>query len=192
VKPAIVVLTGIAIAIAAAAGASTSLMLVTGLATLGVGMLVGGFLGRTLALLPLGILLALGVAVSTVFPSLPRNFVDTNFVATPNTRITAISTAYRFDAGSLHLDLSKATFAPGAKVVVDGGAGEVVVKLPPDVDVTGVVTAKNGDVVALSQRDDGHNPSVTLNDLGADGRTGPSSVVLDLKLKLGSINVERG
>ena len=192
VKPAIVLLTGIAIAIAAADGAPTTLMLAIGLATLGLGMLVGGFLGRTLGLLPLGILLALGVAASTVFPTVPRHFVDTNVVATPATQITATSTPYTFDAGSVHLDLTKATFAPGAKVVVDGGAGDVIVKLPPNVDVTGIVSAELGDVAVLDQQKDGHNASVSLNDLGADGKAGPSSVVLDLKLKLGSIKVERG
>jgi phage shock protein PspC (stress-responsive transcriptional regulator) len=192
VKPVVVLLTGIAIAIAAAAGTSTPLMLVIGLATLGLGMLVGGFLGRTLALLPLGILLALGVAVSMVFPAVPRDFIDTNFVAAPDTRITATSTPYKFDAGSLHLDLTKATFAPGAKVVVDGGAGEVVIKLPPNLDVAGVATTTTGEAIALGRHDEGHNATVTLNDLGADGRTGPSSVVLDLKLRLGSIKVERG
>ncbi|GAA1657409.1 hypothetical protein GCM10009744_58030 [Kribbella alba] len=192
VKPAIVLLTGIAIAIAAAAGAPTTLMLAIGLATLGLGMLVGGFLGRTLGLLPLGILLALGVAASTLFPTIPRHFVDTTVVATPATQLTATSTPYTFDAGSVHLDLTKATFAPGAKVVVDGGAGDVIVTLPPNVDVTGIVSAELGDVAVLNQQKDGHNASVSLNDLGADGKAGPSSVVLDLKLKLGSIKVERG
>jgi phage shock protein PspC (stress-responsive transcriptional regulator) len=192
VKSIVVVLTGIAIAIASAAGASTPLMLVIGVATLGLGMLLGGFLGRTMALLPLGILLAIGVAVSTVFPNMPRDFADTNFVATPDTHITAISTTYRFDAGSVHLDLTKATFEPGAKVIVNGGVGEIVVKLPPNVDVTGTVSAKTGEVDALGQRKGGHNAELSLKDPGADAKAGPQSVELDLDLKLGEIRVERG
>ena len=82
VKPAVVALTGLAIAIAWLAGSSTPTMLAIGVATLGAGMLIGGFLGRTMALLPLGILLALGVAASTIFPSVPRDFKDVNVVST--------------------------------------------------------------------------------------------------------------
>ena len=192
VKSIVVVLTGIAIAIAWAAGASTAAMFVIGLATLGLGMLFGGFLGRTLALLPLGILLAIGVAVSTVFPNMPRDFADTKFVATPATQITATSTTYRFDAGSVQLDLTNATFAKGAKVVVNGGLGEIVVKLPPDVDVTGTLSTKAGEIDSLGQQKGGHNLDVSLSDPGADGKTGPQSVELDLDMKLGSIKVERG
>jgi len=192
VKPAVVALTGIAIAIAWAAGAGTSLMLVIGLATLGLGMMVGGFLGRTLALLPLGILLALGIAASTIFPNVPRDFADVNFVAPPGTTITATSTAYTFDAGSVHLDLTQATFAPGAKVSVNGGVGEVVVKLPPSVDVKADLTAQAGEVVTFGQQKGGHNADVQLTDLGADNKLGPQSVDVGVHLKLGSITVERG
>ena len=67
---------------------ATSTMLIIGLATLGPGMLLGGFVGRTLALLPLGILLAAGAVASTVFPDVPRNFTDVNYVAPAGETIT--------------------------------------------------------------------------------------------------------
>lgn len=193
VKSIVVALTGIAIAIAWVAGAATQTMLVIGLATLGLGMLLGGFLGRTLALLPLGILLAVGVALSMLFPSMPRDFSDVKFAATPDQPITATNTTYTFDAGAVHLDLTKATFAPGAKVVVGGGLGEIVVKVPQNVDVTGNLSAKLGDLNGLGHWKGG-NDSMTLdlNDLGADGKAGPQSVELDLDVKFGSIKVERG
>ncbi|MEU4197067.1 PspC domain-containing protein [Kribbella sp. NPDC026611] len=192
IKSMVVVLTGIAIGIAALAGAPTTTMLVIGLATLGAGMLLGGFVGRTLGLLPLGILLAAGVVASTVFSSVPRNFADTNYVAPVGQTITSTGTSYSFDAGSVHLDLTKATFAPGAKVEVNGGAGEVIVKLPENVDVNGKLTAKMGDVAWLTEHRGGHNAELVLNDLGPDGKAGPQTVTLDLHLRLGSIKVERG
>lgn len=191
IKSMIVVLTGLAIGIAALAGAPTATMLVIGLATLGGGMLVGGFVGRTLGLLPLGILLAAGVVASTVFPTVPRNVADTNYVAPASQTITSTGTSYRFDAGSVHLDLTKATFGPGAKVEVDGGVGEVVVKLPPNVDIDGKLATRMGEVAWLDQQRSGHNAELTLNDLGADGKAG-DKVTLDLNLRLGSIKVERG
>jgi len=191
VKSAIVLLTGAALAIAWAASAQPALTLVIGLATLGLGMLFGGFLGKTLALFPLGILLAMGIAASMVFPEVPRDFADVKYVAPAQSQVNATNTTYRFDAGSVQLDLSKATFATGAKVVVDGGVGDVVVKLPPNVDVTGNLVADTGQVDAFSKTQGGHSAKMTLTDLGADGKAGPQSVVLDLHLKLGSIKVER-
>lgn len=193
VKPAVVALTGLAIAIAWIAGSSTPTMLAIGVATLGAGMLIGGFIGRTMALLPLGILLAVGVAASTIFPSVPRDFKDVNVVSTPDQPITATSNNYTFDAGSVHVDMTKTTFAPGAHVTITGGVGEVVLKVPANVDVTGTLSAQAGEVIGLGgQREGGHDAKVTLNDLGADGKAGPSKVVIDAQLKLGSITVERG
>ena len=193
IKSIIVVLTGIAIGIAALAHAPTATMLVIGLATLGAGMLLGGFVGRTLALLPLGILLAIGAVVSTVFPNVPRDFADVNYVAPAGSTITATNSAHNFDAGSVTLDLTKATFAPGARVDVNGGAGEVIVKVPQNVDVEGQMSADLGELVGLNnQSKDGSNVQLTLDDLGADAKPGPSTVTLDLHLKLGSITVERG
>jgi hypothetical protein len=191
VKPVVVLLSGAAIAIAWLAGAPTTTMLVIGLATLGMGMLLGGFLGKTVGLLPLGILLALGIAASTVFPHVPRDIASVDFVATPQDSIDAVSTAYRFDAGSVKLDLTKAVFKPGAKVFVDGGAGEVVVKLPPNVDVTGNLAANTGQVDAFGKVKGGHSAKMAVTDLGADGKAGPQTVTLDLHVKLGSIRVER-
>ncbi|MFI7066156.1 PspC domain-containing protein [Kribbella sp. NPDC050124] len=192
VKSIIVVLTGIAIVIAHAAGAPTATMLIIGLVTLGAGMLIGGFLGKTLALLPLGILLAAGAAASTVFPEVPRNVADTNYVAPAGSSITATNTKYVFDAGTVKLDLTKATFAEGAKVEVHGGVGEVVVKVPQNVDIEGQLSAKMGELVWLNENKGGKDVELTLKDLGADGKPGPETVTLDLDMKLGSIKVERG
>lgn len=190
VKPVIVLATVMAMAIAWLASGLTTTTLVIGLATLGLGMLFGGFLGKTLGLLPIGILLAACIAVSTVFPKIPREFADVNFIATTQNSIDATNTTYTFDAGSVKLDLSKATFKPGAKVSVQGGAGEVVVKLPPNVDVTGNLVADTGQVDAFGTTKGGHGVKISVAELGPDGKEGPLSVVLDLHLKLGSIKVE--
>jgi phage shock protein PspC (stress-responsive transcriptional regulator) len=191
VKSIVVVLTGLAIGIVALAHAPTATMLVIGLATLGAGMLLGGFVGRTLGLLPLGILLALGAIASTVFTSVPRNFSDTNYVAPFGQTITATGSTYQFDAGSVQLDLTKAKFAKDAKVEVSGGVGEVIVKVPEDVDLKGQLSTEMGDVTFQNNNHSGHNAKLTLDDLGTDGKAG-DQVTLDLNLKLGSIKVERG
>lgn len=192
VKPIVVLLTGLAIAVAWLAGSSAPMMLAIGLGTLGVGMLLGGFVGRTLALLPLGILLALGVLATSVFPSVPRDISDVRFTASPGHQINATSSTYQFDAGSVRLDLTQATFGPDAQVNVKGRVGEVVVILPPNVDVKGTVSAQLGEVNAFDQQRGGHDAALAVSDLGADGKTGPQSVSLNLNLTLGNIEVERG
>jgi hypothetical protein len=189
-KPAIVLATGMALSAAYLLDAPTTTTLTIGLVTLGLGMLFGGFVGKTLGLLPLGILLAACIAASTVFPSVPRKFADTNFVATAQSTVGPANMTHQFDAGSVHLDLTKATFVDGAKVV-DGGVGDVV-KLPANIDSTGTVVSDTGEVDAFTVKKGGHDAKMILNDLGADGKVGPKSVVLDLHLKLGSIRVERG
>jgi len=191
VKPMVVLLTGLALAIAWLASGQLTTMFVIGLATLGLGMLFGGFLGKTLGLLPLGILLAGGVALSMIFPTVPRDFAEVNFVATAQNTIDATNTTYKFDAGSVKLDLTAAKFAPGAKVTIDGGVGEVVIKLPPNVDVTGSLLASTGQVDAFDKITGGHPAKMSVADLGADGVAGPQSLALDLHLKLGSIKVVR-
>ncbi len=170
-------------------------MLVIGLATLGLGMLFGGFLGRTLALLPLGILLALGIAASTVFPTVPRDFADTNFVATAGqSQINATNTAYHFDAGLGASRPDQGDLREGRQ----GGRRRAASarsssRCRRTSDVTGTVIAQTGDVDAFGQHKGGHNAEVTLTTTsGADGKAGPESVTLDLHLKLGSIKVERG
>jgi predicted membrane protein len=91
------------------------------------------------------------------------------------------------------LDLTKATFAPGARVDVNGGVGEVIVKVPQNVDVQGTMSTEMGEVIGLNNaKQDGHNAQMTVNDLGADAKAGPSTLTVDLHLKLGSITVERG
>jgi phage shock protein PspC (stress-responsive transcriptional regulator) len=192
IKPLVVLAAGSAVGIAVLAGLSTPAMLAIGLATLGIGMLIGGFFGRTIALLPLGILLALGVLVTTVFDRVPHQFRDVNYVAAQGSTIDATSTTYRFDAGSVQLDLRKATFAKDAKVVVNGTAGEIVVTLPPNVHVKGDLSAKAGDLDAFGEQRGGRNVYLAVTDIGAAAKPGLPTVVLDLDVKLGSIRVVRG
>ncbi|MFF1818304.1 PspC domain-containing protein [Kribbella sp. NPDC058245] len=192
VKSIVVLLTGAAIGICALVGVATPTMLIIGVAVLGAGMLLGGFVGRTAGLLPLGLLLAAGAVLSNLFPSVPHNFADVNYVAPAGQVIDATSSTYNFDAGTVHLDLTKATFAPGAKIDVHGRAGDVVVKLPQNVDVDGQLNAELGELDGLTSKQSGHGAQLTLKDLGADQKAGPEQVVLDLDLKLGTIRVERG
>ncbi|MFC0623743.1 PspC domain-containing protein [Kribbella deserti] len=190
VKPLVMSATLLAITIAWIAQASLPLMLAIGLATLGLGMILGGFAGRTLGLLPLGILLALGVAATQVFPTVPK-VREINYVASPQTPITADLPAFAVDAGTIRIDLTKAEFSPGAKVVATSKAGEIVVVLPKDVDVTGLGKAQMGAIQAFGGSKGGYDFDQQFSDLGVDAKAGPASVRLELTVTTGSIVVER-
>jgi len=193
VKAVVMIFTGLAIAVAWLAGAPAPLVLAIGLGALGLGMLLGGFVGRTLWLLPLGLLLALGLFVTSVFDSVPRDFGDIQVTAARTETITADYPTHQLDAGSVRLDLSQAKFAPDAKVAVNVVVGEIVIKLPPNVAVTGAASAKGGEVYTFGQQKSGHDVVVPLSDPGADPKaTAGQSVSLDLDVKYGSIKVERG
>jgi phage shock protein PspC (stress-responsive transcriptional regulator) len=193
VKAVVVILTGLAIAVAWLAGAPAPLALAIGLGALGLGMVLGGFVGRTLGLLPLGLLLALGLFVTSVFDSVPRDFGDIQVTAARTETITAGYPTHQLDAGSVRLDLSQAKFAPDAKVAVNVTVGEIVITLPPSVTVTGAASAKGGEVSTFGQRKSGHDVAVPLSDPGGDPKaTAGQSVMLDLHVKYGSIRVERG
>jgi hypothetical protein len=189
VKPVVTVATAAAIGIALLAGSSVPMALAIGLVTLGTGMVVGAFLGRTRLLLLLALPLAAAVGLTSTFATVP-DFGDVN--VSPTSTITATNAAYEVGVGSMRIDLTAASFAPGAKVSARGEAAEITIVLPPDVDVTGTASAGLGELNVFGERTDGHKPSLDIDDLGQDRKAGPQKVALDVHIKLGSIVVERG
>ncbi len=190
VKPVVTAAAALAILIAWTAGSTASLAFAIGLCTLGAGMVVGAFLGRTRGLVPVGILLALVVAATSVFPTTPE-FGDKTFA--PTGQLTSATANYSVGVGSLEVDLTKATFAPGTTVTATADAAEIIITLPPNVDVTGQATARTvGEIDVLGQRTEGPKAKLTFDDLGADGKAGPQQVTLDVNTRIGSIEVVRG
>jgi phage shock protein PspC (stress-responsive transcriptional regulator)/predicted membrane protein len=189
VKPVVMAAAGLAIGIAFLAGATVPMALAIGLLTLGAGMMVGAYAGRTRGLLFVALPLAIAVAATSTFSEVPE-FGDKRFA--PVGAITATNAVYEVGVGSLEIDLTKATFSPGAKVSAHGDAAEVKLILPPNVDVTGTASAELGELNVFGQRQEGHKTTMTISDLGQDLKASPQSVTLDISLRLGSIVVERG
>jgi phage shock protein PspC (stress-responsive transcriptional regulator) len=190
VKPVVTAAAALATLVAWGAGSAAPLAFAIGLGTLGVGMVIGAFLGRTRGLVPVGLLLAVAVAATSFFPTVPE-FADKSFA--PTGQLTSATANYSVGVGSLKLDLRNATFAPNTTVTASGDAAEIVVTLPPDVDVTGTATARTaGEVIVFGEKAEGHRAQLTINNLGEDGKAGPERVTLDLDLRIGSIRVERG
>ncbi|HEY3001487.1 MAG TPA: LiaF domain-containing protein, partial [Kribbellaceae bacterium] len=188
VKPLVLLAAAAAVLIASSSGSGLPAAFAIGLCTLGIGMVLGGFVGRTRGLLPVGVLMVGAIAATSAFHTFPD-------VADQSLTPTYVTTNddYGIDVGSLKLDLTKARFAPNAVVHVHAKLGEIQVVLPPDVDVEGSVSASRaGSLEVFGQKTDGHRASLPIHDLGADRERSFDAITLYVDVQFGDIKVVRG
>jgi phage shock protein PspC (stress-responsive transcriptional regulator) len=173
------------------------------LAVVGLGLVVGSIApqrprrGLVVAAVPLIILTVLGSLAATQ-PNFrapwsgPDSGIDRGAgdVTEAPMLLTAVAPQYRTGLGDIDLDLTRLAAAPGAppvRTVVESGAGDITVKVPPTADVTVSCDAGLGDVDCLGVTSDvgGHV------DLGPDG---PGGIVLDVTARSGAgdVEVQRG
>ncbi|MEV0088894.1 PspC domain-containing protein [Saccharopolyspora sp. NPDC050642] len=185
-------LAAFAAALATALGAPMSTALAIALAVLGVGMVVGAFLrgGRGLigAAIPVG-----GLAM--LLAALPLGDLSGE-LGDDEIRPTAIQNVqplYKRSAGSVQLDLRDLKIADGQELHTGAnvGLGDILVQLPPDVDVTARCAAELGGVQCLGDSTDGRSAERTVVDQGEDG-PGGGHIVLDLVVGTGDVEVVRG
>lgn len=105
----------------------------TALAIVGVGLVYGAFRGRASGLVPVGILLALGLAVAPAFDALADG-------GTGEREYTPVSEAdvesdYELGAGPLELDLRAVEFTRDRTIDVNVGAGYALILVPENVNV---------------------------------------------------------
>lgn len=192
VKSSVLLLAAASTLISLASGVVLSTALAIGLLTLGIGMVVGAFVGRTRGLLWAALPLSVAVAATATFSTVP-DFGDVT--ASPTGPLTAADTTYEIGVGSMKIDLTKATFARGTStpIRVHADVGEITLIVPPDVDVTGTTRASTaGELNVFGQRADGRDRTITINDLGFDQKAGPAKLTVQADVKVGSIMVERG
>ncbi len=188
-KPVVATAAVLAIVIAWNTGQSAPAAFAIGLGTLGLGMVAGAFVGRTRGLLPLGLVMVVAIALTSVFNSVPE-FGDKQF--TPTGNISATDTDYRIGVGSLKVDLTRVRIDDDATVRVHADLGEIEVVLPADMDVIATASATSaGDVRLLDQSHDGHQVELHVIDFGKDNKLSPHTVTLDVGVKFGEIKVVR-
>lgn len=153
------------------------------LGIVGAGLLVGARWGRSIALVPVGIVLALVLGAVGLVPDGPIG----DLRRTP-TSAAAVDTRYELGAGSLRLDLSGVRDPEdllGRTIVIDGGLGQVRVILPADLDVTVEATISGGEIRVLGQVTSGQGASL---DVVSDERP---ALTLEIDHTFGQIDVER-
>ena len=163
------------------------------LAMVGAGLVVGAWVGRSRGLIVVGLLLALATASAVgaerVGGTLSDDRVDVNLRPTT---VAALPTSVEYGVGNATYDLLAIDFT-GAAVTssLSIGAGEIVVIVPRDVDVTAAANIGVGQADLFGQESGGPGVQRTVTDLGADG---PGGGTLDLTLDagVGHLEVRRG
>ena len=167
--------------------AQTYLAIATGI--IGLGLLVGTFLGRARWLAWLGLpCLALLVVVSTSGVQLEGGAGDR--VYSP-TEASDVEQSYRLGVGSLRLDLTDVDLSEQlVRTELSLGVGNVEVVVPRTADVSIRSRSGIGEVLLFGEQENGTSVSRDLVDhgIGGDGRI---DLVLDLNVNIGQVRVDR-
>jgi len=133
------------------------------LALVGLGTLVGTWLGDARRLLPVGVLLVLVLLASAQLPTLNAGDVS----VTPRSA-AELESDYTLGAGEMHLDLTRmADIAEldGRTVSIDNGMGKIRVIVPDDVDVSVDAHVDLGHLQVFTRDVGGWNSNVLWRDL---------------------------
>ncbi|MBB5154849.1 PspC domain-containing protein [Saccharopolyspora phatthalungensis] len=178
--------------LAATLGARPDIALAIALGVLGLGMIAGAFLrgGRGLigAAIPVG---ALAMLLAVVPPDGITGGLG-NEEITPSS-IEQVQPHYQRSAGSLVLNMQDLRIADGQELRTGAkvGFGDILVRVPPKVDVTARCAAEIGGVQCLRDSADGRRAERSVVDQGDDG-PGGGNLVLDLTVGAGNVEVIRG
>jgi hypothetical protein len=162
------------------------------LTIVGLGLLAGTWVGRSRGLIAVGIIAGLltgAVSAADVWGDHDRGRVDLRL--TPST-LAELPTSQDFGSGTVRYDLTRLDFrGVDRPLKLSIGAGEIVVVVPRDVDVTATASMGIGQVDLFDQGRGGLSSDLTVTDLGADG-AGGGTLDLALDAGVGHLEVRRG
>ncbi|HWG98397.1 MAG TPA: hypothetical protein VNV66_03515, partial [Pilimelia sp.] len=155
----------------------------------GLGLVLGAWVGRARGLIALGLVLGLALGISTAAE-------HADGLRSPVTwrpaSVEAMAPRYEAHLADARLDLTDVDFARrSASVRVEVNVGRLTIVLPPDVDVTAVVDVQGGEATVFGQqwRDIDQFPR-TATDLGADG-AGGGQLELRVDVIAGNVRIHR-
>ena len=162
------------------------------LATVGAGLVIGAWVGRSRGLIPLGLVLVVLLAGTGTARHVHGIRGSAGDVIWAPTSIGELLTGYEHSFGDANLDLSAIDFTGQDKTVtarVSAGTLTVTVPRYVDVVVTAAVKLGNADVFGTSW-DGVNNPSRTITDNDSDG-PGHGHLMLNLEVSAGTLEVSR-
>lgn len=154
---------------------------------LGVGLMVGGFVGRARWLILVAVVLVPTMLFSPVF-EYNWNSQDFDQTVTPAT-FAELDDVYQIDVGSLSIDLTQLPWdGQDVDLIARVDAGEIDIWVPEDVAVVGSAQADVGHVGGFGRESSGlGSPNLAFDHAGADG-----TVHLDASVDVGDIQIHVG
>jgi Cell wall-active antibiotics response 4TMS YvqF len=153
---------------------------------LGIGLLVGAFLGRARWLILVGVIMVPTMLFSPVF-EYDWNSDEWDVSVAP-TVFAEVDSDYDLDVGSLSIDLTELPWnGEVLHMSISVGAGDVEVRLPEGVGLTGSAEVRAGRVAAPGRETSGlGNPELTFSQPGPRG-----TLDLDADVQIGNIEIFR-
>jgi phage shock protein PspC (stress-responsive transcriptional regulator) len=167
------------------------------LGVVGIGLVVGAFLGRARGLVVLGLVLTL-LASAAAFTGVQVRGGVGDRTWRPTT-VAELRPVYRLGAGEATLDLSQVDFssADRTRVEVRQGVGDLLIVVPPDVIVLVDADVRAGQIRRDSGEGDGFQRAQDGTEVSERFTLPPSSapsaavLVIDAELGVGSMEVRR-
>jgi phage shock protein PspC (stress-responsive transcriptional regulator) len=162
------------------------------LGVVGIGLVVGAFLGRARSLVVWGVLLTALASAAAVVPDVPVNGGVGDRTWRPAT-VDDLRPQYRLGIGDAELDLTRLdlTDAGRQRVEVRQGVGDLTIVVPDDVVVLVDADVQGGDL-RLPDREDIDGTDLSDRVVVPEGSSPGSAVlVIDAELGLGSMEVRR-
>lgn len=164
--------------------------LTAALAVVGAGLVVGAWVGRARPMIALGVVLALGLGMTSALAARPDHPVATEVRWAPASAAD-LDEQYELSLGDGQLDLTQIDFAGRhEQVAVRVTLGEIQVYLPEEVAVTVNARVSSGGATVFGQDVEGMATDRTVVSRGPGGDSG--TLDLDLTVRLGHIEVTRG
>ena len=154
---------------------------------IGLGLMVGGFVGRARWLILIGALLVPTLLFSPVF-EYDWNTDEFDRTVSPDT-FAELEESYTQDVGNLVIDLTDLPWdGETVDLTVAVDAGNIEIWIPPGVGLEGEASVDVGHVGAFGRESSGlGNPSLQFDNPGPAG-----TVVLDAAVDLGNIDIQVG
>jgi len=152
---------------------------------IGLGLMVGGFVGRARWLILIGALLVPTLLFSPVF-EYNWNSEDFDRTVSPDT-FAELEDSYALDVGNLVIDLTDLPW-DGETVDLEArvDAGNIEIWIPPTIGLEGEATVDIGRVGAFGRESSGlGNPTLQFDKPGLDG-----TILLDASVDVGNIDIQ--
>jgi phage shock protein PspC (stress-responsive transcriptional regulator) len=163
-----------------------SAYLAAALGVVAIGLLVGSVVGRARGLVFLGLLVTIGLAITTATERIDVPGGDGDVVWRPTTA-AQLAPEYQHRTGNATLDLRAAPITGTYATRVELGAGDLTVLLPQKTDATVDAQAGVGQLNILGRLAGGLGGSLRVSD---DGPDGPGGGAVDLTIGIGAGTVE--